>query len=122
MSEGRITKLRTDAIDEELHARLLNWGRWLRQNPSRLDFPHKVCFMQFPERGYTVDELDAMHIEEIVSTFEIAGLGLSRFHSAVLKIEYVERADSSMNPVDERAEDVARKFSMPFSVRSYYLI
>ena len=116
----RSKKLRSTVIDEVMQGRLINWGRYLRPNSNGLGFPTKVPWMMFPEKCELIDELDALHIEEIVSSFKVARIGLTEVHATVLKIEYLERTDDKMNTVAERAKDVSRIYKMPCSINSYY--
>ena len=40
-----------DRESKLIQARLTNWGRWAEDNPDQLLYPHKVPFMEFPQRG-----------------------------------------------------------------------
>ncbi len=114
--------LRSEAIDDELHARLLNWGRYLRSDDTyyKLDYPHRCPFVMDPTKGLTVSELDADHIESIVSTFAICGYAVSEENAFVLKVEYAEKSDCFMGPVEERAHDVRRRYGIKCCVATYY--
>jgi hypothetical protein len=113
--------LRSDAIDERMHGRLINWGRWLRADNTlkQLDYPSACPFVFSPPRGGTLDDLDAEEIEWVVSSLACGG-GRGALHAFVLRIEYAERPDGQMPPVQVRARDVARKYKQRCSRSTYY--
>jgi hypothetical protein len=118
-------RLRSDAIDEELHGRLLNWGRWLRYDDtvSQLGYPKKCPFTFSPSRGGMVADIDAQHIEHVVSSLDMAGrggFGHGWMYAFILRVEYAEKPDGLMGPVSERAKDVSRRFKTRCSQRQYY--
>lgn len=114
--------LRSNAIDKIMHGRLLNWGRFLRSDDTyyKLDYPHIVPFIMLPTPGKTISEVDAEHIEYIVSTLAICEYKLPREHAFVLKVEYAEKGENFIGPVAERAKDVSRRYGIKCSVRGYY--
>ncbi len=114
--------LRSAVIDSELHGRLLNWGRYLRSDNTyyKLDYPHRCPFTVEATHGETIFELDADHIESIVSAFATCEFPVSNQYAFVLKVEYAERSDSFLAPVAIRARDVSRRYGIKCSERGYY--
>lgn len=108
--------------DEEIHARLCNWGRWLRYDPGQsLGYPTKSPFVFSPRAGGgLIADLDAEHIEWIVSSLGISGLERGELYAFVLKVEYAERPEHAMPHVSQRAADVKDRFRCPCAERTYY--
>lgn len=118
MNRDLIRKLK----DQEIHARLINWGRWLRQDDTfdRLGFPRFVPFIQAPSNSVTVADADAEHIEFVISTF--AGMKGTRgpLYAFILKIEYAERPGHALPPPEVRAEHVRKRFNRRCGRSTYY--
>ena len=108
--------------DDEIHARLLNWGSWLRWDNTiaRLGYPTQCPFVFSPRKGAMVADIDAEHIEWIVSSLHVSELPLGVLYAFVLKVEYAERPDKAVPHVSQRAGDVRRRFRRPCAERTYY--
>lgn len=117
-----MTALRSKVIDDRMHARLLNWGRWLRYDSTiaRLGYPWKSPFVFSPSKGQAIADLDAEHIEWVVSSLACSDIGRGRLLAFVLKVEYAERPDGQLPAVEQRAKDVSLAWKMPCSRRGYY--
>ena len=107
--------------------RLLNWGLWNRtgSNPN-LDYTTWGDIFSFylgEPGGKTINDLDAQLIENVITTLDITGRAgvypWTELQAFVLRLEYMERAESSQKPQSERAKDVSRKFKRPFATRTY---
>ena len=122
MSNRRSKILRSEIIDEVLHGRLINWGRYLRSDDTyrKLGYPGKCPFTIEPVKGETISEIDAMHIEEIVSSFHASKFKLLPVHGTILKVEYAEKPEGFMGPVKERAYDIGRIYRTRISETRYY--
>ena len=107
---------------DEIHARLLNWGRWLRYDPdmAKLGYPRKSPFVFSPTRGTMIADIDAEYIEYIVSTLNVSKFGRGELHAFILRVEYVEHEESHMPHASQRARDVRRRFRLPCAERTYY--
>jgi len=112
--------------DLEINARLINWGRWLRWDSTiaRLGYPTQCPFVFSPRKGKMIADLDAEHIEWVVSSLYMAGtkpgFELSLLYAFVLRVEFAERPENSQPHVSQKAEDVRRRFKRPCAERSYY--
>lgn len=111
-----------EAEKEQIHARLLNWGRWLRNDNTyqKLGYPSKSPFVVAPTKGNLISDLDAQHIEEVVSSLNVSGINNAVIYAFILKIEYAERPTSRMHTVGDRAKDVSRHFNCRCGERTYY--
>lgn len=103
-------------------ARLINWGLWSRFGGiPKLGYPAWIDIMRefFPADCHTIpDDLDAQHIEDIISTLNIAGrrgMGWGEVYQFILKMEFVEHG----RPQKLKAQHVRGKFKQPCSVRTY---
>lgn len=109
---------------DEVHGRLLNWGRWLRYDNTiaRLGYPTQSPFVFSPHKGKVIADLDAVHIEFIISSMYISGdfSPLGMLYAFILRVEYAEHPDNRMPHVSQRAQDVRRKFKRPCAERTYY--
>ena len=114
--------LRSNVIDMTLHGRLLNWGRYLRSDNtfSMLNYPSSSAFVVEPTKGMLISELDAEHIEVIVSSFMTSDYEMLPIHAIVLKVEYAERSESRSGPVEERAKDIGKIFKTGCSRSTYF--
>ncbi|MBT8448072.1 MAG: hypothetical protein KJO69_00170 [Gammaproteobacteria bacterium] len=105
--------LRSEAITEQMHLRLMNWGRCYRRNVVNLGYPSKVPFGVFPSKGGMVDEMDAAKVETVVSSFatakpdDFSHLPLLAF---ILKVEYVEK--EKLGDIHDRARDVSKRWGV----------
>ena len=104
-------------LDDELDGRLLNWGRCYRDKDTKLGYPTRVPFMQFASKSELMAELDAAHIENIISSLYMGGLGRSELYAFILKVEYIKKPDSH---VSGRASEVRKEFHCPCAERTYY--
>lgn len=118
----RSRKLRSDVITEQMHVRLLNWGRWLRLDTGTMKhgYPTQCPFVFSPRRGTMIAELDAEHIEWIISSFAVSNITELQMISFVLKVEYADRAEAYIGPVKERAKDVQRRWKVPCGLTTYH--
>ena len=116
-----MNKLAEKLKQQELDARLLNWGRWLRSGAKpKLGYPGQSPFVVSPSRGSTIAELDAQHIEDIVSSLYVSGLPRANLQAFILRVEYVEKPTGQMPHVSQRAADVRRKYKCRCGERTYY--
>jgi len=117
-------ELRVKLHMQEIHVRLLNWGRWLRWDSTiaRLGYPTEAPWVFSPRRGQLIADLDAEHIEWVVSTMYISKdfSPLGHLHAFILRVEYAERSEDEMPAVEQRAEDVQRRFKTPCHKSTYY--
>lgn len=128
MYRNALQKLVLKAEKQQTHARLINWGRWLKYDNTfaKLGYPKHAPFVFIPYKGKMIADLDAEHIEFIVSTLAVAGRNSPELcrdgllHSFILKIEYGETIREKKRPVADRAEDVRRRFNRPCSEKTYY--
>lgn len=116
---SRTSILRSPEIDNKVHARLLNWGRWLRYDIGDIGFPHKSPFVIEPSKGAMIEDADAEEIDRVV-----AGIGASpskhgKVLAFVLKVEYAERSEAMSTAVEQRAKDVAIKWGIQCSKTKY---
>ena len=113
----------TDKLNNDLiHTRLLNWGRWLRNDSTfaRLGYPSHAPYLVSPSKGKLIAALDAQHIEYIVSTLAVSGIDRAVLYAFILKVEYAERKNNEIPHVSQRAKDVRRRFKCPCAERTYY--
>ena len=110
------------AADEEITARLLNWGIWNnRRGLPKFNYPSYVEIMRkyFPADGrFEPDDIDAQHLEDIISTLNVAGrggFGWGDIYAFTLKLEFIEFG----RPRESKAEHVRRKFDCPCSERTF---
>lgn len=115
-------RLKKKLEDDEVSARLINWGRWLRFDDTlyRLGFPHEAPFVFSPRKGGVIADLDAEHIEWVISSLAVSNIGNGRLYAFILKVEYAEKPEGLIGPVSTRAEDVRRRFKRPCAERTYY--
>lgn len=115
-------QLKKKLEDDEVHARLINWGRWLRFDDTlyRLGFPHEAPFVFSPRKGGVIADIDAEHIEWIVSSLAVSNIGNGMLYAFILKIEYAEKPEGMIGPVETRAADVRRRFKRPCAISTYY--
>ena len=108
-----------------VEARLVNWSLFLRHGgiPVLGYTTWPQIMKQFwgePGNGAaTADEIDAMHLADIISTLDVAGrngIGMGSLYAFVLRVEYLEVG----RPVGERAKHVSRKFKRRCGERTYY--
>lgn len=108
--------------DQEIHARLVNWGRWLRADNTfaALGFPKFDPVFARSTPGPSIADLDAQHLEHVIST--LAGWDASRgpLYAFILKIEYAERPGHALPPAEVRAEYVRRRFNRKCARSTYY--
>jgi len=116
-----MTKEETDLIE----ARLVNWALFLRHGGipalSYVTWPQimKQYWSEPGAHSNVVNEIDGMHLADIISTLDIAGrngTGLGDLYAFILKVEYIERG----RPVGLRAKHVSLKFKRPCGERTYY--
>jgi hypothetical protein len=121
-------KLRQRLEKDEWEARLINWGLWHSVDNTfrRLDYPrwYEILkkFYGIESSGLQLAELDAEHLEDIISTLDMAGrggFGWGTLWAFVLKLEYIEGAPYRHPTLSQKAKDVSRKFCRPCSERSY---
>ena len=104
-------------------ARLTNWGIWSRIGGfPKLGTPAYVEIMRdyFPsgDDHITPNNKDAEHIEEIITTLDIAGrhgLGWGDIYRLIFKMEFVEHG----RPQSVKADHIRWKFKQPCSERTY---
>ena len=112
--------------DEEL-LRLSNWGRWCASGGDLVQgyTTWGELLKQFlGEHGnrITIDELDALKLEFVISTLDMRGrdgTGLGELWAFCLRLEYVERSTNTQRPQSLRAKHVSRKFKRPCAARTY---
>ena len=112
--------------DEQL-LRLGNWGRWCRSGNNLVQgyTTWGELLKQFlgeHANRITIDELDAMKIEYVISTLDIVGrdgIGWGEIWAFCLRVEHVERSDNQQRPQSLRAKHVSRKFNRPCASRTY---
>lgn len=108
---------------EEIHMRLVNWGNWLRWDSTiaRLGYPDQSPFVFSPRRGQMIADLDAIHIEWIVSTMYISRQfsPMGHLYAFILRVEYAERSDSSARARAHLADDVSRRFKIRCAERTF---
>lgn len=114
-------KLKMKLQLQEVDARLVNWGKWLRSDSTlmKLGYPSQAPFVFSPRKGSMIADLDAEHIEWVVSSLHLSGYPRPILHRFILLTEYALRATGA-TPVSERAKRVRKAFKMSFSERSYY--
>jgi len=108
---------------EEIHIRLLNWGRWHRADDTylRLGYPRGPAFALVRTKGRVIADLDAQHIEWVISTMNVSEvIKWGRLHAFVLKVEYIEHDEKDMPHVSQRARDVRRRFKRRCAESTYY--
>ena len=113
-------KLKQKLQLQEIDARLVNWGNWSRHDGSRLGLPTKSTFVASSRWGPMLAELDAIHIEDVISTLHLSGYKQPMFHNYILKVEYLFRDDDRQPPVSVRAAYVRKKYNMPCAESTYY--
>ena len=121
-------KLKKKLNGQEQEVRLVNWGRWHRHDDTlaRLAYPTwpQIMRLYWPAPGGpAVAELDAEHLEHVISTLDIAGrggFGWGELYAFCLRIEYIERPTDKQRPPSERARFVREKFKRPCAVRTYH--
>jgi hypothetical protein len=110
--------------DGIITARLTNWGIWAKGGYPNLGTPAYVEIMRdyFPQRQLkmTPNNIDAEHIEYIISTIELASRngiieGAVSIYPLVLKLEFIEYE----RPRELKAEHIRRKSSRPCSERTF---
>jgi len=114
----------TPEDDEVITARLINWGLWTRGGFPRFEATSYACLWKayFPQRGVriTTNDLDAEHIEYIVSSLEMGArsgeiTGPVAIYPLVLKLEYTEHE----RPRELKAEHIRRKHDIKCSERTF---
>ena len=113
---------------DEVHVRLLNWGRWLRYDSTyaRLGYPSQAPFLFTPRKGALIASLDAQYIEDIVSDLYVSGLERPEewpknlLYAFILRVEYAEKPEALMGTVADRAKDVRKRFRRPCAESTYY--
>ena len=117
-----ISKLAQRLWDDETHARLMNWGKWLQSDNTyrKLGYPSKAPFTVEPTKGSVIAENDGAWIAEVISTCWMWDIGRSKLYAFVLKVEYAENAGKKMPHVSQRAADVRRYFKRPCAESTYY--
>ena len=115
--------LETEA-DRQVTARLINWGVWNKGGFPHLGTPAYVEIMRdyFPQRQLkiTPNNLDAEHIEYVISTIELASRhgiieGAVGIYPLVLKLEYIEYE----RPRELKAEHIRRRHDVKCSERTF---
>ena len=107
--------------DKEITARLINWGLWAKGGIPKLGTPAFVEIMSeyFPQdTRIAPDEIDAQHIEEILSSLDIAGRGGMNWGDVwafVCRLQFIEIE----RPTQAKAEHVRSKFKIRCSERTY---
>lgn len=103
-------------------ARLINWGLWSRFGGiPKLDYPAWIDIMRefFPAECYTIpDEIDAQHMESIISTLDIIGRrgkGWGEVYKHILLMEYRDFG----RPQEAKAENIRDRFKTRCSIRTY---
>lgn len=120
---GSVVPLMYDKEAERIViARLINWGLWSKYGGfPKLNYPAWIEIMReyFPADARTMpDDIDAEHIEHVISTLNIVGrrgLGWGEVYQFILKMEYIEHG----RPQIAKAEHVRHKFKQPCSDRTY---
>lgn len=114
-------KLKRKLQLEEVDARLINWGRWLRHDDTfaRLGFPSQSPWVFSPRKGSMVADLDAEHIEWVVSS-RMKEAKCPELYSYILRVEYAYKATESTPPVSLRAKYVREHFNKSCAERTYY--
>lgn len=112
---------------ETINLRLENWGRWSRQPTTPQKYPTwGQIFKRFlgEPPSLSVAELDAQHLEEIITTLKLLGQAkwgyLNDLTAFILRVEFAERGDNYQRPVSERARDVSRHFQRRCRSSTYY--
>ena len=116
-------KVYDDKAKAEVLLRLANWSLWSQTGGyPNLNMPSFVEIMSeyFPAdwRDVAYDR-DAQHIEDIITTLDIAGRnwdGWGDVYRLILKMEYLERGA----PLEVKTNNVKRRFQFrKYSQRSY---
>jgi len=109
---------------EQTIARLTNWGVWSRVGGfPNLGTPAYVEIMKdyFPDKSpkVTPNNADAEHLENIITTMDIAGrngFGWGDVYRLILKMEFIEHG----RPQSLKANHVKRKFELKsYAERTY---
>ena len=110
------------ATDREITARLINWGLWNNTNCyPNLGYPAFVEIMSeyFPSATrINPNEIDAQHIEDVISSLDLAGrggIGWGEIWAFVCRLEYIEFE----RPRSAKAEHVRLKYKRPCSTRTF---
>jgi hypothetical protein len=109
--------------NEEITARLINWGLWNRGGYPNLGTPAFVDIMSeyFPQQTHIApDSIDAEHLEYIISSIELGArndhIGATcSIYPLVLKLEFIEHE----RPRELKAEHVRRKYNVRCSERTF---
>lgn len=114
--------MRRKLEEDEIDARLKNWGRWLRYDDTlaRLGLPTQSPWVFSPRKGGMIADLDAEHMEWVITCMYCSGLDYPHLHAFILRVEYAEHPEGQVPPVSQRAADVRRRFKRPCAERTYY--
>ena len=115
-----LNKLKRKLEKQEQEARFINWRLWSKTGAMPdLDLTTWDEIFNMVEGRLSADEIDAMRIEYIVSTLDIAGrrgFNLGELWAFCLRVEYLEYG----RPIEERAKHVSRKFNRPCGKWAFY--
>jgi hypothetical protein len=109
--------LRSKALDDLTHDRLINWGRWHRHQSGRVVSVHPIARMMcqpWRKGGPLPNDADAESVEYVLVSCHFAG-GYGWMNFRVLLTEYVFRG-----PIDVRRKKLGKQFRTSISRRSYY--
>ena len=108
--------------NEEITARLINWGLWNRGGYPNLGTPAFVDIMSeyFPQAArINPDAIDGEHIEEVISSLDLGNrngkIGNGTLYAFVLRLEYIEY----QRPREAKAEHVRHKYKRKCSERTF---
>jgi hypothetical protein len=101
---------------DKMEGRLINWGRYLRYDPSiKLGYPDHSPFVFSPSKGGVYHDEDAEHIEYLVSSLPLIS-DKGEVLAFVLKLHYAER----WQHIIDKVTDLRRRFNRHYSRTAYY--
>ena len=113
-----------------IEIRLINWGRWnqLRGIPNLNPPSFTQLMSEYIKQGNVFirpDEKDAMELEAIISTLDLAGRGIfsdgdASMKTYILRLEFIERDKSARQANKERYERRYKKSICDRTYRRHY--
>jgi hypothetical protein len=101
---------------DKIEARLINWGRYLRYDPSiKLNYPDHSPFVFSPAKASVYHDEDAEHVEFLVSSLPLMSKK-GEVLAFVLKLHYAER----WQYIVDKVTDLRRRFNRHYSRSKYY--
>ena len=108
-----------------IETRLINWGRWnqLRGIPNLNPPSFTQLMSEYIKQDIFIqpDVNDALHLEEVISSLDLAGRSIfdegdASMKAYILRLEFIERDKSARQANKERYE---RKYSKSICDRTY---